>query len=106
MVAMDKVEQFVDRLVETYEPEKVILFGSHAYGEPHEWSDIDLLVVMNTPTRPAVKAAEILSALRPNFPIDLIVRTPDTIAQRLAWNDYFLLDIFEKGKVLYESAHA
>ena len=106
MVAMDKVGQFVDRLVEAYEPDKVILFGSHAYGEPNEWSDVDLLIVLDTPIRPAVKAAEIVSALRPDFPIDLIVRTPETIAQRLAWNDYFLLDIFEKGKVLYESAHA
>lgn len=105
MVAMSKIEEFVQRLVDEYEPEKVILFGSYAYGTPSDGSDVDLLVVMNTSVAPVLKAAEIRKALRRDFPIDLIVRTPEQVVQRLAWDDFFLQDIFEKGKVLHESAH-
>lgn len=97
--------RFVDRLVGAYGPEKVILFGSYAYGEPREGSDIDLLVVMNSEISPPLKAIEILRTVQPDFPLDLIVRTPDQVVQRLAWDDFFLQDIFEKGIVLYESAH-
>jgi len=105
MVAMDKIQSFVDRLVEAYEPERVLLFGSYAWGNPTDDSDVDIMVVMPCDVQSAYKAAEMRSRLRPGFPLDLIVRTPETIAQRLAWNDYFLLDIFEKGIILYESAH-
>ncbi|NUM52422.1 MAG: nucleotidyltransferase domain-containing protein [Candidatus Hydrogenedentes bacterium] len=105
MVEMSKIEAFVRRLVDEYEPEKVILFGSYAYGDPRDGSDVDLLVVMNTSDPPAMKAVEMLRSLRPRFSIDLIVRTPEQVVQRLAWDDFFLQDIFEKGKVLHESAH-
>lgn len=52
------------------------------------------------------KIWEILSKIKPNFAIDLLVRTPVEIEQRLAWNDFFIREIIEKGKVIYESANS
>ena len=103
---MSKVEEFVHRLVDEYEPEKVILFGSYAYGEVTDDSDVDLLVVMPQERSDARKSVEIRSKLRPGFPLDLLVRSAEHVAQRVAWNDFFMRDVVEKGKVLYDAAHS
>jgi predicted nucleotidyltransferase len=97
------IRRYVARIVERFHPEKVILFGSHAYGRPTPDSDVDLLVVM--PAKKEVnQALKIKLALPAPFPTDLIVRTPETLAKRLAWNDWFLRDIVEKGTVLHDAA--
>ena len=81
--------------------EKIILFGSHAYGQPHADSDVDILVVM--PARNEIdQAVRIDRVTDPMFPLDLIVRTPKTLAWRLKEGDSFLQEIVAKGKVLYE----
>ena len=103
---MEKIEAFVRRLVDEYAPEKVILFGSYADGSATDNSDVDLLVVMPHTGPPARKSAEVRSRLRPGFALDLIVRSSEQLAERIAMSDYFLLDIVEKGDVLYESARA
>lgn len=103
---MAKVDDFVHRLVEEYEPEKVILFGSYAYGEATDDSDVDLLVVMPQERSNARKSVEIRFKLRPGFPLDLLVRSAEHVAQRVAWNDFFMRDVVEKGKVLYDAAHS
>ena len=88
-----------------FHPEKVILFGSHAYGRPTPDSDVDLLVVM--PARNELdQAVRIDLAVGAPFPLDLIVRTPKNLARRLSWNDWFLREVVEKGIVLHEAAHA
>jgi predicted nucleotidyltransferase len=103
MVDMLTIQQFADRIAAEFQPERIILFGSYAYGTATPDSDVDLLVILRFEGKGAYKAAEIMNKLRPRFAIDLLVRTPDQMRQRLAWNDFFLLDITEKGKVLYES---
>jgi predicted nucleotidyltransferase len=86
-------------IAEKFDPEKVILFGSFAYGTPHEWSDVDLLVVM--PAREELtKAARIQLAFDPAFPLDVLVRTPQR--RRLADGDLFLQEVLGKGIVLHE----
>src|ERR1700694_2454913 len=88
---------------ERFQPDKIILFGSYAYGKPHEESDVDLLVIM--PTKTAIdQSIRILSAFeeRP-FSLDLIVRTPWQIERGLKDDNWFLREITEKGKVLYEA---
>src|SRR5689334_8980609 len=106
MVAMSTIEAFVERLVEKYEPEKVIIFGSYAWGNATEDSDVDLLVVMPCDMPSSRKAAEIRSALRPGFPLDLLVRSPEQVTERISLNDFFVRDIVEKGNVLYDAAYA
>ena len=89
-------------IAETYDPEKIILFGSYAYGNPGPVSDVDLLVVMDTQLTERQQRLEISRALhsRP-FGIDIIVRTPANLADRVANRDYFLREIVTKGKVMY-----
>ena len=89
-----------------FNPSKIILFGSYAHGKPTEDSDVDMLVVMKFKGRGARKASEILVATDPRFPIDLLVRTPAQIRTRLKLGDFFIREITQKGKVLYEASAA
>lgn len=86
---------------QTFLPERIILFGSYAYGKPTADSDVDLLVIM--PARNQLdQAFKIRLALPAAFPLDLIVRTPTNIKGRLKDGDSFLTEILSRGKVLYE----
>jgi HEPN domain-containing protein/predicted nucleotidyltransferase len=74
-IPMSAIRRCARRIVERFRPDKIILFGSYAYGQPHEWSDVDLLVVM--PARNQIdQSIRIINALEPPFSLDLIVRTP------------------------------
>ena len=97
------LEEVKDRIVEGFDPEKVILFGSHAWGHAEEESDVDLLVVMESDLRPAQRSAQVSLACRPRFlPMDIIVRTPEELARRLEIGDPFFRRIVDEGKILYE----
>jgi predicted nucleotidyltransferase len=92
-------------IAERFHPNKIILFGSHAYGRPHENSDVDLLVVM--PARNQLDMAwKIHSTINPPFPVDIKVRTPKNMRWRLEAGDWFLREVVAQGKVLYEQANA
>jgi predicted nucleotidyltransferase len=105
MVDMGSIRELAKQIVRECHPERVILFGSYSYGTPTADSDVDLLVVMPCEGKGCRKAVEILNKVNPKFPVDLLVRTPEQVRQRLAWNDFFLREILEKGKILYEAAH-
>lgn len=105
MVAMDSIHALIERIVQAYHPERIVLFGSYAYGTPTVNSDVDLLVVLPFEGKGSRKAVEILNTLEPEFSVDLLVRTPEQVRQRLAWNDFFLREVIEKGKILYEATH-
>ena len=92
--------------MEELNPEKIVLFGSYAYGKPTEDSDVDILVIMPFKGRNPEKATEIWMATKPKFPIDIMVRKPAEIKKRLKMGDFFLREITEKGEVLYEATHA
>jgi len=106
MIDMEKILQISKAIYDEFNPEKIILFGSYAYGNPQDDSDVDLLVILPYEGSSFSKTWEILNKIKPNFAIDLLVRTPVEIDQRLAWNDFFLREIIEKGKVIYESANS
>ena len=100
-VPMRLIRRFARQLAELFHPDKIILFGSHAYGTPHADSDVDILVIM--PARNQIdQVLRIDRALDPPFPLDLIVRTPKTMKWRLEEGDSFLCEIVARGKVLYE----
>ena len=95
------IRDFARRVAKQFQPERIILFGSHAYGQPHSDSDVDILVVM--PARNEIdQSVRIELACEPCFPLDIIVRTPENIRWRLAEGDSFLREIVSRGKVLYE----
>jgi predicted nucleotidyltransferase len=95
------IRRFAREVADRFHPERIILFGSYAYGRPHADSDVDILVVM--PTRNELdQAVKICLAVDYNFPLDLLVRTPENLAWRLAEGDSFLREVMDQGKVLYE----
>lgn len=106
MVKAQQIHELVDRIVAKFHPDRVILFGSYAYGKPTTNSDVDILVVMPlNGKKPVHQEAEISLAVHGGFPMDLIVQSPERLQQRIEMNDFFLREIIEKGKILYDSAH-
>ncbi len=106
MTSLKSVREFCARIAREFHPQKIILFGSYGYGNPTEASDVDLLVVMPFRGKGIRKAVDIETRVPRRFPLDLIVRTPQQVRRRLALNDFFLREILEKGKVLYEAPGA
>ena len=101
-IPMAAIRRFARRIAERFQPDKIILFGSYAYGKPHEESDVDLLVIMRT--KNAIdQSIRIKTAFKRLFSLDLIVRTPWQIERGLKDDNWFLREIIEKGKVLYEA---
>ena len=102
---MRVIRRFVRQVAEKFQPDKIILFGSYAYGTPHEDSDVDILVIM--PARNQLDMAVRISlTIDPPFPLDIIVRTPKNMKWRLEERESFLTEVMSKGKVLYEKDDA
>ncbi len=98
--------KMVERLKKAYQPNKIILFGSYAYGQPDRDSDIDLLIIKDTPDRPIdrrVAVSRIVSDPKRLVPFEPLVLTPQELQERLAAGDLFLEEILTKGEVLYEA---
>lgn len=101
---MRVIRRFARQVAELFQPDKIILFGSYAYGTPHADSDVDILVIM--PTRNQIdQRFKIRCAVPARFPMDLIVRTPASMKWRLAEGDLFHTEIVTKGKILYEKSN-
>jgi predicted nucleotidyltransferase len=106
MIERKKIKAFVGEVAQQFHPRRVVLFGSYAYGRPNADSDVDLLVIMPHKGHSAIQAAEIRKRIHAGFPVDLIVRSPREIRRRLAMDDFFITEILERGKTLYEYQHA
>ena len=101
-VPMRVIRRFARQVADRFKPDKIILFGSHAYGTPHQDSDVDILVVM--PCRNQIdQRFKIRMAIEAPFPMNLLVRTPKNLAWRLEEGESFHTEIVSKGKVLYEN---
>ena len=99
---MKDIRSIAKRIAEKFDVEKIILFGSYAYGKPATTSDIDLCVVMETKDRPFAKSLEILQALSPlQFGIDIVVRNEKDFKRRIPQGDVFLEDIWNRGIILF-----
>ncbi len=98
------IRRYARAIAEEFQPDKIILFGSYAYGTPHEDSDVDLLVIMPTWSQHS-KAVQILLRLAAPFPLDWIVRTPKEMKWRLEEGESFGTTIVTQGKVLYEKTN-
>jgi predicted nucleotidyltransferase len=101
-VPREVIEAAARQIVDKFDPERVILFGSYAYGQPRSGSDVDMSVIMDTPLKEAEQAANICRGIDYHFGLELIVRTPATLARRLDLGDFFLREVVAKGEVLYE----
>jgi len=98
------IQDILEKLLADYAPEKVILYGSYAYGKPDRDSDIDLLIIKETTARffdRMFTVRRILTDPGRSVPVEPIVLTPQEVSRRLAIGDQFIAEIIEKGKVLY-----
>ena len=102
-ISMQNIRDLVRRMANKFQLEKVVLFGSYAYGNPGPESDVDLLVVMNTSLSSRQQRLKISQAISPRpFPLDIIVRTPEELETRLKLGDPFLHEVMTRGRVVYE----
>ena len=96
----------VERITKGLQPEKIVLFGSHAYGQPTPDSDVDLLIIMDTTASHKERYLAVSNLLYPRtFPVDILVKTPQEIEQVLQRGDFFIQEIISRGQVLYERRH-
>lgn len=102
-VGQETLGELIDRIVEAVDPQKIVLFGSHAYGEPHENSDLDLLVVMESDLPRYKRAVPIYQALTGLLiPKDVLVYTPKEIEEWKEVPQAFVTKILKKGRVIFE----
>lgn len=106
-IPMKTIRAIARHIAEKFDPDEIVLFGSHAHGKPTAWSDVDLLVVMDTPKggefEKSLEIRESLPSL--NFGLDIVVRSGADIERRKKLGDWFLVDATEQGKVLYERSN-
>lgn len=105
MVEMHKIRELSAQIARAFNPKKIILYGSHAYGNPSSDSDVDMLVVLPFEGKAVRKAIEIRNKINAELPLDLLVRTPEQLAERITQNDWFIREIVERRHTLYEDHH-
>jgi uncharacterized protein len=105
MVEIEDIKNLTARIAREFQPDRIILFGSYAYGRPDNDSDVDILVVLPFEGKPVRKAIEIRNRVNAGVPLDLIVRTPKQVAERVSQNDWFMREILERGRTLYDANH-
>ncbi len=106
MVSRKSIVQYCEGIAREFKPERIILFGSYAYGKPGPDSDVDILVIMRYRGNPVLKSVEIRSRVPAPFPMDLLVRSACDVRRRLAMDDFFMREITEQGVVVYEAGRA
>jgi predicted nucleotidyltransferase len=104
VVTEQDIQELVARIAAEFRPERIILFGSRAYGTPQAESDVDLLVVMPFEGSAFRKALEILNRLDPPFSVDLLIRSADEVEWRYQGLDPLIREALDKGRVVYEAA--
>jgi predicted nucleotidyltransferase len=102
MIDEQEIRSLSERIVEEFQPQRIILFGSYAAGRPTPDSDVDLLVILPFEGKNFTKSLEILNCTNPSFPIDLLARTPEDTARRYREGDPLIREALDRGKVLYE----
>jgi len=99
---LNTIDDVVRRLVEGYDPDRIILFGSHTMGRAREGSDVDLLIVKETDKRPIDRRIEVESLLCDRqIPLDLLVYTPRELRDLYMMGSPFVEEVVESGRVLY-----
>lgn len=98
------VSRIIEKIKTSYQPEKIILFGSYAWGKPTKDSDIDLFIVKDTEQKHRERmltVRRLVSEENGIVGMDILVYTPEEVKERLGINDHFISQIFKKGKAFY-----
>jgi predicted nucleotidyltransferase len=108
MIQRRDIKKWCEIVASEFRPDQIIIFGSYANGAPTDDSDVDVLVVMPLARghRDVHLAAAIRERVPATFPMDVIVRSPQEIARRLALGDGFITGVLRDGQKMYENKHA
>lgn len=102
---INKIKQI---LIDKYKPERIVLFGSFAWGKPNQDSDLDFLIIKKVQKPRPAREQEVYRVLSDyhysaeSLPVDIIVHTPDEAKKRLSLGDPFIKEILTRGQVIYE----
>ena len=102
MVAMSTIRELAEQIAEQFNPDRIVLFGSYAYGTPGPDSDVDLLVIMHFEGKPFWQSLEITNSVNPSFSVDLLTRRLEDTERRCALGDPLIKEALDHGQVLYE----
>lgn len=104
---MPEIQRYCDEIAIAFKPQRIILFGSHAYGTPTPDSDVDVLVVMRKARRFWMQMSQrIREKVTAGFAVDVLVRDPDFLRNRVQEGDCFLEEVVTKGRIMYEGSNA
>lgn len=106
MISRKAIQQYCDAIAAAFKPRKIILFGSYAYGTPNEDSDVDVMVVMPKKRFRRDLGFKMRMKVPATFPVDVLVEPEDRLEARIQDRESFILDVTEKGRVMYEGVHA
>lgn len=107
MISMPQIQRYCDAIAAAFKPRKIILFGSYAYGQPTEDSDVDVMVVMPKGRKATLDTAvKIRLQVPASFPVDVLVRGEREMERRLRNRDLFTEQLMQKGRLMYEAVHA
>lgn len=101
---LEKLKIITQKIVQNYSPEKIILFGSYAWGKSTADSDFDLLIVKNDKKDFLTEQQKIRRIINGEIAADILVHTAKEIERRLDLGDFFFKNIIDKGKYLYEKS--
>ena len=101
LISKKEIKKIAQKIAERYDPEKIILFGSFAWGKPNQDSDVDLLIIKNTKQNFFERNAAVRKIIDGVLPVDILVKTPEEVKNRLFLGDFFYKNIIKKGKNLY-----
>ena len=104
MVRRKDIERLGTEIGNRFHPRRGILFGSYAKGAATEDSDVDIFVEVELGGRDVDAAVDIRMQTRPQFPVDILVRSPRKVDERLRMGDTLVRDILDNGATLYEAA--
>jgi len=103
MITQEQINQVRDKIVIEFDPEKIVLFGSYAYGDPNESSDLDLMVIKKSEESLKILSKQLRQLfLKRNFSMDLIVCKPEQIEEWKEVPAAFVTGVMKHGKTIYE----
>lgn len=97
-----QLKRIINKIVKEYQPEKIILFGSFAWGKPTKDSDIDLMIIKKGKKNFLTEQQAVRKIIDGEIAADILIHTPQEIKKRLNMGDFFFKNIMEKGKYIYE----
>jgi len=104
MIDREKIKEISDKIAREFKPERIILFGSYAWGKPHEDSDVDLFIIKDTDERRIERKRKVRKIIwGSGAPVDILVYTPNEVERRRNIGDFFIDDIVTNGTSLYSA---